>query len=133
MSDFLRYANRIAYVALVGSIALLAGTSAVQATTAFKAGEVTTGMSKQCIYNGLGSKYTLTIAAASLCPLTVEVPSIPANNSAPPAQQSGGVAFKTGEVVTGLTKQCFYNYLGSQVTRTISSVALCPLSIPMGN
>ncbi|PYO47149.1 MAG: hypothetical protein DMD72_10770, partial [Gemmatimonadetes bacterium] len=36
-------------------------------------------------------------------------------------------AFNTGEETTGMTKQCFYDALGSAYTRTISSIALCPL------
>lgn len=38
-------------------------------------------------------------------------------------------AFKTGEEQTGLTKQCYYAFGSTRYTRTISSVALCPLSI----
>lgn len=40
-----------------------------------------------------------------------------------------GTAFKTGEKVTGSTKQCYYEYLGSEYTRTVKSYELCPLSI----
>jgi hypothetical protein len=40
-----------------------------------------------------------------------------------------GTAFLTGEKTTGMTKQCFYNYLGSEYTRTVRSHELCPLSI----
>ena len=32
-----------------------------------------------------------------------------------------------------MTKQCFYDALGSAYTRTISSIALCPLSIKVRN
>jgi len=42
-------------------------------------------------------------------------------------------AFNTGEETTGMTKQCFYDALGSAYTRTISSIALCPLSIKVRN
>lgn len=38
-------------------------------------------------------------------------------------------AYNTGERITGMTKQCIYDGLGSEYTRTVSSVALCPLSI----
>lgn len=40
-----------------------------------------------------------------------------------------GKAFKSGEAVTGMTKQCYYNYLGSTYTITIKSFELCPLTI----
>ena len=32
-----------------------------------------------------------------------------------------------------MTKQCFYDALGSAYARTISSIALCPLSIKVRN
>ena len=38
-------------------------------------------------------------------------------------------AFKTGERVTGNTKQCYYAFGGNQYTHTIRSYELCPLSI----
>ena len=44
-------------------------------------------------------------------------------------QAQTATAFKTGERTTGMTKQCFYNYLGSGYTRTIGAIELCPLSI----
>jgi hypothetical protein len=40
-----------------------------------------------------------------------------------------GTAFFKYEYVTGMTKQCVYDYLGSQITRTQSAVSLCPLTI----
>ena len=40
-----------------------------------------------------------------------------------------GTAFKTGERTTGMTKQCFYDYIGNGYTRTVRSVELCPPTI----
>ena len=40
---------------------------------AFKTGENTTGMTKQCSYNALGSEYTYTIRSTELCPLSLRV------------------------------------------------------------
>jgi hypothetical protein len=115
--------------------AILAASSLASAqVTAFKVGELQSGMTKQCFYDGHGSQYTRTVGGNQSCPLSIQVqvpqPSMPA---APAAPRSGGLAFKSGEVVTGMTKQCFYNYLGSQITRTLSSVSICPLSIGVGN
>ncbi len=45
-----------------------------QGTTAFKSGEQTTGMTKQCFYNALGNTYTRTVSSISLCPLSITVP-----------------------------------------------------------
>lgn len=117
-------------------LAFVASTARAQSVTAFKTGEATTGMSKQCVYTALGSQYTQTIPAIGQCPLSMQVRSVPAQDSRTGQTQqrrSSGTAFKTGENATGMTKQCFYNYMGSQITRTVSSVALCPLSISVGD
>lgn len=121
---------------LLSLLALCAGftPASVQAQTitAFKTGEVVSGMTKQCIYNGVGSAYTRTISAVALCPLSIQV-TTPTPSSAPslvqPPSPGSITAFKQGEVVTGMTKQCIYDGLGNTYTRTISAVALCPLSI----
>ena len=38
-------------------------------------------------------------------------------------------AFLKYERVTGMTKQCVYDYLGNEYTRTMRATDLCPLSI----
>ena len=59
------------------------GAVSAQSLTAFKTGEVTTGMTKQCFYNAIGNTYTHTIqrdrnlsaehpSAADVCPRTCE-------------------------------------------------------------
>jgi hypothetical protein len=40
-----------------------------------------------------------------------------------------GTAFFKYERVTGMTKQCVYDYLGNEYTRTMRSTDICPLSI----
>ena len=135
MSAFKTIQKASQWSAIAAILAIAPGLHA-QTVTAYKTGEAVTGMSKQCYYNALGSQYTQTVGAASLCPLSVQVRTAPAQdpaaNQAPP-QHRGGTAFKTGENTTGMTKQCFYNYLGSQITRTLSATALCPLSINAGD
>ena len=42
---------------------------------------------------------------------------------------SAVTCFKTGEQISGMNKICYYNCMGSTAAITISSVALCPLSI----
>jgi hypothetical protein len=44
-------------------------------------------------------------------------------------QAQAGTAFFKYERITGMTKQCVYDYLGSAYTITLSSVSLCPLTI----
>jgi hypothetical protein len=91
-------------------------------------------MTKQRYYDALGNGYTLTLNSVQLCPLSIQVqlpPSATATPPAPPAPPPPAtvMAFKTGEEITGMTKQCFYNALGNAYTRTMRSVELCPLSI----
>lgn len=45
------------------------------------------------------------------------------------ASAFAGTAFLKYERVTGMTKQCVYDYLGNEYTRTIRATELCPLSI----
>ena len=119
----------LGFVAL-GSAAPLSA----QTVTAFKTGERMTGMTKQCFYEALGSTYAQTVQSIELCPLNLEVrlspsrsPRVP-NPPSPPRPQTI-TAFKTGEQVTGTTKQCLYTALGGTYTRTVRSFELCPLSI----
>ncbi len=121
---------------VVLSVLVLCAThvATAQLATAFKTGEETTGMTKQCYYDALGNGYTLTLSSVQLCPLSIQVRlpgSVAPASPAPPAPPAPTTvtAFKTGEQTTGMTKQCFYDALGNAYTRTISSVELCPLSI----
>lgn len=41
--------------------------------TAFKTGEQTTGMTKQCYYDGLGNTYTKTMRSIDICPNSIQV------------------------------------------------------------
>ena len=38
-------------------------------------------------------------------------------------------AMKSGEQVTGQTKQCYYSFAGNTYTRTVSTMQFCPQSI----
>ena len=137
-------ATRVALLLVV--IALLSVTASMaQTVTGFKTSEKTTGMTKQCFYDALGSVHTRTVSAVSLCPLSIQVEAVPRPTPntrattpartprtivpAPRPERATVTAFKTGERTTGLTKQCFYDALGSAYTETVSSVSLCPLSI----
>lgn len=40
-----------------------------------------------------------------------------------------GTAFFQYERITGLTKQCVYDYLGSEYTITLQSYQVCPITI----
>jgi hypothetical protein len=82
-----------------------------QTITAYKTGERTTGQTKQCYYDGLGSEYTRTISSIALCPLSIQVTTrnpVPAPTPAP-SPRSTITAYKTGEETTGGTKQCYYD------------------------
>ena len=130
---------------LVVLVGLSANASMAQTVTGFKTSEKITGMTKQCFYDALGSAHTRTVSSVSLCPLSIQVEAIPRPSpntrattptrtprTTPPAprpERATVTAFKTGERTTGMTKQCFYDALGSAYTETVSSVSLCPLSI----
>jgi hypothetical protein len=124
--------RRVIAVAVFLLTATVANVAAQMATTAFLKGEVTTGMTKQCIYDALGSLHTRTLRSIDLCPLSIQVVSPPSTR--PPAQPAVPspatiTAFKRGEVTSGMTKQCVYEGLGSTYTRTMNAIDLCPLSI----
>ena len=115
--------------ALVSLTIAATSTAAAQTTTAFKTGESTTGLTKQCYYESLGDQHTQTIKSVELCQLSVLVSSATIPNPAPATTMM--TSFKTGERTMGITKLCFYDGLSSEHTRTIKSVGLCPLSIWM--
>ena len=110
---------------LLVAIGLLVIAAPVDAqATAYKTGEQVTGSTKQCYYSFAGRDYTRTVQSYQLCPRSIQVP-----YTAPRRQPTVRTAFKTGERVTGSTKQCFYEFAGSRYTRTVRSYELCPLSI----
>lgn len=45
------------------------------------------------------------------------------------ANALAGVAFYRGEAATGIAKLCYYDYMGTTYTLTISVATLCPISI----
>jgi hypothetical protein len=54
-------------------LAALLATSVAHAGTAFFLYERITGLTKQCVYDHLGSEYTITLQAYQLCPITIQV------------------------------------------------------------
>ena len=117
----------------------VAAPATAQTVTAFKTGEQTTGMTKQCFYSALGNTHTRTVSSVALCPLSIQAPMNPAVRAAPAVRPAPvrpttpapttTTGFKTGEQTTGMTKQCFYNALGNTHILTVSSVTLCPLNV----
>ena len=122
-------------IALAPLILAAAATSAqAQTVTAYKTGEETTGLTKQCFYDGLGNAYTQTVKSTQLCPLTIRVRVTPNRESGPESptptpERPTRTAYLTDESTTGSTKQCYYEALGTTYTRTVSSAALCRLTI----
>jgi len=112
---------------LIPFAALLIGSvSAAHAqATAFKSGERTRedGL-KDCYYSALGQDYVYTVGGGGICPL-----SMPVSVQLPLPTPAGAVGFKTGEVTRGNVKDCYYSALGQTYVSTISTFALCPLSI----
>lgn len=59
----------------ITAIVCLALCSRAHAGTAFFQYEIQTGgITKQCVYDYLGSTYTLTVSNVSICPLNIQVP-----------------------------------------------------------
>jgi len=70
--------------------------------------------------------FTLAFALlALLTNLMTKDPAISLN----PDNACAMICFYVGEEISGLNKICYYDCLGSKAAITISSVALCPLSI----
>src|SRR5262245_53167772 len=110
---------------LVAALAALPIAEPHAATGIFK-NERTSGQSKTCVYEVLGSPYTINVEAAQICPLTIEVPN-PA--PVPPVgtrQSQTGLLIR--ESVNGASKTCYYAVLGVTKTMTVSSASLCPKS-----
>lgn len=120
-------------MAVLAFVMSLPAVATSQSVTAFYKREVTTGMTKQCVYDALGSMHVLTVSSITLCPLTIQVPasapvSAPASTATTPQAPVTVTAFFKHEETTGMTKQCFYEALGNAYVLTLSSIALCPLT-----
>ena len=123
-------------LAALGLVAIAStATAAAQTQTALKIGELTTGQTKQCIYQALGNEYTTTINVGEICPPRITVslpatatPSMPLPPLTAP-EPTTVTAFKTGESTMGETKQCYYEALGNVFTQTVRSNEACPPSI----
>lgn len=110
---------------LVAALSALPVAQSRSATGLFKS-EQASGLNKICLYEVLGSPYTINVGAAEICPLTIDVPN-PAP-SPPNGSRQGQTGFLTRERASGVNKTCYYNVLGSTKTVTVSSVSLCPVS-----
>ena len=110
---------------------LFASIASAQTVTAFKSGEQVTGGTKQCTYAFGSNTYTRTIASYQLCPMSIQVNMGPSSvgYGNRPAYPSTVTAFKSGEEITGNTKQCYYSFAGNTFTKTIASYEVCPMSV----
>lgn len=122
------------YVVAVACVLASATRLYGQTATAMKTGENTVGQSKECYYEHLGKQYVKTMQSFEFCPYSIQVrtgppPIVSSSDDKDEELPTGPMAFKTGENTTGTTKQCFYEFAGTQYTTTVQSYALCPLSI----
>ena len=110
---------------LVAALSALPFAQSHSATGLFKS-ERTSGQTKICVYEVLGSPYTINVEAVQICPLTIDVPN-PAPSPPVGARQSQtGLLIR--ERVSGRDKICYYAVPGFARTLTVSSVSLCPVS-----
>jgi len=103
------------------------------AQTAFYTGERVTGLTKLCYYDAMGSPYSITVRSTQLCPMSIQArvpPRAERPSSTPRSYESGTTtALYRGEETSGLTKICYYDTPFGAYTHTVSSVALCPLTL----
>lgn len=78
------------------------------------------GFNRICIYSNGLSKSSLTVNAASICPIS------PSGSYSP--SPSKAIGFLKNEFVSGLNRNCVYSDGISTSTITISAVSACPLS-----
>jgi hypothetical protein len=103
---------------------------------AFYQSETITGMTKQCVYDYLGSPYTTTTQYYSSCPASVVVSKSPRTSQSAEtpvigtstAKDTEITAFYRREETSGMTKQCYYDYLSSIYTLTVQYYQACPAS-----
>lgn len=110
---------------LVAALSALPFAQSRSATGLFKS-ERTSGLTKICVYEVLGSPYTINVEATQICPLTINVPN--PGLSPPVGTRQGQTGVLIRERVSGIDKICYYAVLGSAKTLTVSSVSLCPVS-----
>jgi hypothetical protein len=99
-------------------------------TALFKS-ESTSSMTKQCVYDYLGSPVIKTVQSYELCPVTIQVPLSSTNtqyNALGNSSKPEVTGFFKREVETNMTKQCFYEALGSTYTLTVKNYQLCPVT-----
>lgn len=93
------------------------------------------GMTKQCIYDALGSTYVKTVQNYQLCPNSERFtrPGSSASVSASSDNYQANAREVTGyfrrEIADGgMTKQCLYDALGSTYVLTVKNYQICPTS-----
>jgi hypothetical protein len=109
----------------VGGIILLAAVTfatTASAMTYFLERDLgTQGLYHYCVYSN-GKTYSFN--AMQLCSLSIEDAA---------GGFGGGVGFKQGEYVDGMTKVCVYSVLGKQQFLRIGGVELCPPTYQFSN
>lgn len=93
------------------------------------------GMTKQCIYDALGSTYVKTVQNYQLCPYSERFtrPGSSASASSSTDNYQANAREVTGyfrrEIADGgMTKQCLYDALGSTYVLTVKNYQICPTS-----
>jgi hypothetical protein len=99
-----------------------------EAVTGFLVGERTQGLSRLCFYDVLGETYSISVSAASLCPLNYNFAISPPNPNINTPPAGGKTGFLNGERTQGLSKICFYDVLGETYTINVSAASVCPVT-----
>ena len=86
------------------------------------------GLTKVCNYNCVGSAYSITVGAAEMCPLNPPCSSS-ASKSKVNIDSGTTTCFSNGEFTKGMNKVCKYNCVGSPHVITIGAAEMCPITV----
>ena len=102
------------------------------AATGYLTGERQSGLNNICYYESINGTFTKTIGGTSICPLNADDGqsySVGADSYGS-QDNSGGYTsgYLTGESTSGSLKTCYYDSVSGTFTKTISAIAICPLT-----
>ncbi len=107
--------------------AVMATAPSARAETCFKSGEEAGALGTVCTYRCSFGETSQNVGPGRMCPATAPASPTALNRAVPAAR--GGACLKTGERVTGMSKQCLYDCAGSPKAETVGAAQLCPLTV----
>jgi len=96
------------------------GASYQRQTDGFLISSSISGVNRICSYDEVGSRRTVTLSAAQLCPLSLSQARIL------PSKPSSGIAILQNSYTSGINRICVYKDGISGFTKTVSAAEICP-------